>query len=130
MAEDNLIVQAMIDGYGKDFSGLEALFTLEVSEEDISELLSPIPELGRYRKHVKFLENVTSGAAYGKLRFRVMTEYDIALGIFFDENAVLGAIVEHVMEEEERNLRKIGLYLEDIVYNPSRNHRGIFDSNK
>jgi len=54
MAEDNLIVQAMIDGYGKDFSGLEALFTLEVSEEDISELLSPIPELGRYRKHENF----------------------------------------------------------------------------
>jgi len=67
------------NGYGKDFPGLEVLFNIEPTSDQLEALSAPIPALGRYRKYVQFLNKVTSQRTVNLLRFYIISRYFLFL---------------------------------------------------
>ncbi|HLN18917.1 MAG TPA: hypothetical protein VK255_01975, partial [Patescibacteria group bacterium] len=112
-------VKKIIEGFGKKFNKTPAeLLAMEASADQKIRLLAPIPALGRYRKDVIFLQELTSLWAWGKLRFQVLIEYYIALsekletydGRFADKK-----IIGNLSDEDKKSLRRIGLTMDEIV---------------
>lgn len=72
-------IKAMFDGLGINPEEIIKLEEKEVSQEEIISLSSPFPALSRYRKYIKFLDELTSLKAWYKYRIRVIVEYFITL---------------------------------------------------
>jgi len=72
-------IKAMFDGLGINPEEIMKLEEKEVSQEEIISLSSPFPALSRYRKYIKFLDELTSLKAWYKYRIRVIVEYFITL---------------------------------------------------
>jgi len=72
-------IKAMFDGLGINPEDIIKLEEKEVSQEEIISLSSPFPALSRYRKYIKFLDELTSLKAWYKYRIRVIVEYFITL---------------------------------------------------
>lgn len=111
------IIGEMVKGYGPDFPGPNYMFDLKPSSGDLARLSSLAAGPGRYEKHVKFLENVTSGKAIGIKRFKVITEYLIALNDFFSNeyDGEYRKIIHGLTKEQKRIIRSFGTTEGDIV---------------
>ena len=75
-------VQDIVSGYGDKFAqkhSLDELLAWEASAEDEATLNMPLSYLGRYRKNVDFFDGLTSGKHVALERFRLLSEYFIAL---------------------------------------------------
>jgi adenylosuccinate lyase len=72
-------IKAMFDGLGINPDDIVKLGEKEISQEEIISLLSPFPGLSRYRKYIKFLDDLTSLKALYKYRISVIVEYFITL---------------------------------------------------
>lgn len=111
------IVEEMVRGYGAKFSGLEALFGMLPSEAQVRHSLEPIPALGRYRKNVAFLEEVTSGKVVGLTRFRVAKEYVRALNKFLTDYEGHGdseKIISDLSEEDVQAIMMLNMTLVEV----------------
>ncbi|MBD3181125.1 hypothetical protein GF312_02465, partial [Candidatus Poribacteria bacterium] len=69
-------IDSMLDGLGIDKDELLSLSGIDL---DKYKLTSPFPASGRYKRHIEFLEYITSLEALYKFRVQVIVEYFIAL---------------------------------------------------
>jgi len=112
------VIQAMVDGYGKEFPNIQELLATKATPEQIIRLNMPIPELGRYHSSVSFLGNVTSGKVWGILRFMVIVEYFVALSEKLgDYRGVYNhkKIVDGLASDNIKVIRKIGRTIDEVV---------------
>ena len=113
------IVTAMVEGYGPNFPGLKKLFSIQPSEEYLIGLNSFIPGMGRYRKSIIFLEDVTSQKVVSLTRFRVIIEYLIALSELmanYDGKYKAKKIIDRLKPEDIEEIRQIGTTIEEILW--------------
>ncbi|MBC8495409.1 hypothetical protein H8D36_04610 [archaeon] len=115
-------VKAIMDGYGEkfkeEFPDLDALIAIEATPKQQKMLSAPLPAMGRYKRAVSFLEDVTSGRNLGLKRFQVITEYFIALadeltkykGVNKSKKVVCG-----LTKKQKNNIRTIATSDNDIV---------------
>lgn len=102
----------MFDGLGLDPEGIIRLADQDMSQGDLYRVTSPFPALGRYRRHITFMDGLTSLKALYKYRVMVIVEYFIALsdtmsrydGTFRDRKIIPRPLTEHMKEA----LRSIG----------------------
>lgn len=111
-------VRAIVEGYGPDFPPLETLLALEISAQDKSVLDVPIPGLARYRKTVSFLDDLTSGKRVSLERFRVITEYFIALANELDNYQGMhrnNKVVSGLTSDQKMAIRNLAITTDDIA---------------
>jgi len=72
-------ILAMFDGLGIDHEHIVQLADQGVSQEYLYSITTPFPVLGRYRKYIAFMDDLTSLKALCKYRVMVIVEYFIAL---------------------------------------------------
>lgn len=104
-------IRAMFEGLGLNLEDIIRLEEKEVSQDEIYSLTSPFPLLSRYRKYIKFMDDLTSLKAWYKYRIIVIVEYFITLadtmaqyeGIFKDKKIIPFALNNQMKE----SLRKI-----------------------
>jgi len=72
-------IRSMFDGLGLDPQKIIQLSHAEVSQDDLYRAASPFPALGRYRRYIEFMDDLTSLKALYKYRVAVIVEYFIAL---------------------------------------------------
>lgn len=102
-------VDAIVKGFGPNFPGLDALFALKPTQEQLATLSSPIPALGRYSSSVEFMSQVTSQRQVSLLRFKVMIEYFIFLNreIGGSENYQKNPLFKKLTDSQIQQLRKL-----------------------
>lgn len=99
-------IGAMFDGLGLDPQEIIQLTDEDVSRDDIYRLASPFPALGRYRRYIAFMDDLTSLKALYKYRIMVVVEYFIALadtmasydGKFCDSKIIPRPLAESMKE--------------------------------
>jgi adenylosuccinate lyase len=104
-------IRAMFDGLGINPENIIQLEQQQVSQDDLYSVSSPFPALSRYRKYIKFMDDLTSLKAWYKYRIIVIVEYFITLadtmadynGVFSDKKIIPFRLTKEVKEA----LRKI-----------------------
>jgi adenylosuccinate lyase len=95
-------IKAMFDGLGINPDDIIKLGDKVVSQDEIISLSSPFPGLSRYRKYIKFLDDLTSLKALYKYRISVIVEYFITLsdtmanykGVYSDKKIIPFALTD------------------------------------
>jgi hypothetical protein len=72
-------IRAMFDGLGINPEDVIELEQKMISQDDLYSVSSPFPALSRYRKYIKFMDDLTSLSAWYKYRAKVIVEYFITL---------------------------------------------------
>ena len=104
-------IRAMFDGLGINPEDVIKLEQKTVSQDEFYSVSSPFPALSRYRKYIKFMDDLTSLSAWYKYRTKVIVEYFITLaetmadydGIHKDKKI----ISFHLTDEIKNALREI-----------------------
>jgi len=114
MDSNDGVLEEMLKGYGEGFSE-EELFGITPSEDDVRELESVIPTMGRYLNSVAFMKDVTSGKAVSLKRFHVIAEYFISLSkLLSDYRGPYAKVVGRLSADDILAIRKIGTTLAEI----------------
>jgi len=95
-------IRAMFDGLGINPEDVIKLEQKMVSQDDLYSVSSPFPALSRYRKYIKFMDDLTSLSAWYKYRTKVIVEYFITLadtmadydGIYKDKKIISFSLVD------------------------------------
>ncbi len=111
-------LKELVEGFGPGFPGIDELFNLAPTEQELAALNSPVPAQGRYRGNTEFLSKITSGRSLGRLRFHVMREYFIALSQLLSNYSGMFKnykVVRHLTPEEIGKIREIGNTDKEII---------------
>ena len=104
-------IRAMFDGLGINPENIIQLEQQQVSQDDLYSASSPFPALSRYRKYIKFMDDLTSLKAWYKYRIIVIVEYFITLADTMAEyNGIFSGkkiIPFRLTKEVKKALRKI-----------------------
>jgi len=95
---------AMFGGLGLNPEDIIKLEKQPVNQDDLYSVSSPFPSLSRYRKYIKFMDDLTSLSAWYKYRTKVIVEYFITLantmadydGIYKDKKIIPFKLTEKI----------------------------------
>jgi len=106
-------IRAMFDGLGLEPQDIIRLADEEVSQDDLYRIASPFPASGRYRRYIKFMDDLTSLKALYKYRVIAVVEYFIALADTMAgyEGKPEKIIPRPLTEPMKKGLRSLGLNL-------------------
>ncbi len=111
-------LQALIDGYGPDFPGVDTLFGIEAGAADVLKMEQPIPALDRYLWEVAFLRNVTSGRNLGELRFNISLDWFLHLSYHLASSPGIPQdkrVVDRISHEDDETIRRLAATPSDIL---------------